>query len=152
MKKGLFLLFSIIGLTSCESWLSVTFAIVNDTDEKAIIHEQYRGYIPTMEDILPTETHDTTYYADKEKIEFDTIYTIEPRKSISETYDLGIGGWNDEVDENMNFDRGYIVPLWETIQEIIIGKDTLPKTFFQNRKNWSFRGGSDGRWTLHLKH
>jgi hypothetical protein len=152
MKKTFFLLFAIIGLTSCDSWLTVTFAIVNDTEEKVIIHERYSDYIPTMEDVLPTDIHDSAYLAEREKIIHDTIYTIEPHKSIKETTDLGAGGWNDEIDENMNFEGGYIVPLWETIQEIIIGNDTLPKEYFQNRKNWSFSGGNSGTWTLHIKH
>lgn len=149
-KTFLFLLLVIIGLTSCDSWLSITFVIVNDTNEEATIHECWSTYTATMEDVLPTETHDSAYYAKKEIIEEDTVYTIESHKSVSLTYDLGVGGWNDKISENFHFEGGYIIPMWESIQDIVIGNDTLPKTDFQDRKKWSF--SDDGTWTLHLKH
>lgn len=123
-------------LTACDYFGEFKFTIDNQTDSTVTISyfEQYQG----MEDVLPTYDHGDDY----EYIRIsttDSVCELEPYKSCSFSYGAGLVSRKfptlRDTPEVYN-----ISPLWDRINYVLVGSDTLPPTVYTKEK-WN-RSGS----------
>lgn len=132
MKKfvlSLLLLFALFFIESCDYFGYFFFVVDNGTEDTVRI--SYREQLVRYEDVLPTYNHGDDYQLSIANQ--DTVVIIEPHYSLSFRYDAGIVG--------ANFPSGYdtpkaynVSPLWERIDFIVIGKDTLLSSEFSENK------------------
>lgn len=119
-------------LTSCDYWGAFEFTINNRTDKEITISyfEQYRS----MEDVLPTYDHREGYESIK-IAEADTVVTIQPYECATWTYDVGLVSkdFPTAFDTPEHWD---IVPLWQRINYIVLGSDTINASYY-TRTKWT---------------
>lgn len=126
---NLLLLFALFLLESCDYWGSFSFIIENKTDKAVSLsyREQYQSY----EDVLPTYEHGEDYQltiSDK-----NVVITIEPDESRNFTYDVGMVDSSFPTEDDTP--RAYgISPLWERIEYIVIGSDTILNSEYSEEK------------------
>lgn len=120
--------------SSCEYWGEFSFKIENCTGQSVVV--SYYEQLQSTEDILPTYEHGEDYewihLADT-----PTKINIKPDSSYRVSYDIGLVGKNWPTEDDTP-ERYHIVPLWERIEYIVVGTDTLNASSYSEDK-WDAR-------------
>ena len=132
MKKcvlSLLLFFALFFLESCDYYGYFFFVIENGTEDTVRI--SYREQLVRYEDVLPTYNHGEDYKLSIS--DQDTVIIIEPNYALSFQCDAGIVGANFPAGND--YPKEYNVsPLWERIDFIVIGKDTISPSEYSEDK------------------
>jgi hypothetical protein len=131
-------------MTSCDYFGDYCFEIQNKTNQ--IVTISYYEQLQSTEDILPTYNHGEDY----EYIHLDsnpTLITLQPDSTFERTYEIGRVNkyWPTEDDTP---ERYHIVSIWDRIDYIAVGSDTLNVENYSKDK-WSCKNG--WKFTLTLK-
>ena len=132
MKRFILVLALSVSLlfSSCDYWGDFSFEIENHTSQQVVV--SYYEQLQSTEDVLPTYVHGEDYewvhLADT-----PTVINIKPDSLYSISYDVGLVGedWPTEEDTP---ERYHIVPLWERIEYIVVGADTLDASSYSEEK------------------
>lgn len=120
--------------SSCDYWGDFSFKIENHTSQSVVV--SYYEQLQSTEDILPTYEHGEDYewihLADT-----STKINIKPDSSFWVSYDIGRVGANWPTEQDTP-ERYHIVPLWERIEYIVVGSDTLDASSYSKDK-WDAR-------------
>ena len=132
MKRNILLLALMLSLlmTSCDYFGSWGFKIENGTNLTVYVsyYEQQRS----TEDVLPTYEHGDGYQWYR-LAETPTLFFVEPGLSHELVYDAGQVSKDWPTDEDTP-EKDYIIPLWERIQYVAVGTDTLDASVWAKDK------------------
>ncbi len=129
-----FALAASLWFSSCDYWGDFSFEIENHTGHSVAV--SYYEQLQSTEDILPTYEHGEDYewvhLADT-----PTYINIKPDSTYCVWYDIGQVGkdWPTEEDTP---ERYHIVPLWDRIEYVMVGTDTLDASEYSKDK-WDVR-------------
>lgn len=119
-------------MTSCDYFGDYTFEVVNKSGQTIVV--SYYEQLQSMEDILPTYEHGNDYewihLADT-----PTVRYLSVDSSFSLSYDIGQVSSNWPTEEDTP-EEWHIVPLWNRIDYIIVGTDTIDASEYTIDK-WS---------------
>ena len=108
-------------MISCDYWGQYSFTIENETNQNVIV--SYCEQLRSTEDVLPTHEHRDYdhwgYWLGK-----PTVDTLEPHATFERVYDIGQvnKNWPGEEDTPESW---RVIPLWNRINYIVVGTDTL---------------------------